>query len=52
MRTFVGATVERAAGFMALAAARSWALKSNPQKIIARGTDRRFLNEAKKELKA
>jgi NitT/TauT family transport system substrate-binding protein len=27
-------------------------IKSNPQKIIALGTDWRFLNELKKELKA
>ena len=27
-------------------------LKSNPQKLIARATDWRFLNELKKELKA
>ncbi|MEK6210253.1 MAG: hypothetical protein AABM64_07760 [Pseudomonadota bacterium] len=27
-------------------------IKSNPQKLIAQGTDWRFLNELKKELKA
>jgi len=27
-------------------------LKSSPQKLIAQGTDWRFLNELKKELKA
>jgi NitT/TauT family transport system substrate-binding protein len=27
-------------------------IKSSPQKIIAEGTDRRFLNELKRELKA
>src|SRR5947199_337393 len=38
--------------FYALRLHEAGMLKSNPQKLIARATDWRFLNELKKELKA
>ena len=38
--------------FYALRMHETGFIKSSPQKIIAEGTDRRFLNELKRELKA
>jgi NitT/TauT family transport system substrate-binding protein len=38
--------------FYALRLHEAGIIKSNPQKIIAQGTDWRFLNELKRELKA
>jgi NitT/TauT family transport system substrate-binding protein len=43
---------EDAVRFYALRLHEAGMIKSNPQKIIAQGTDWRFLNELKKELKA
>jgi NitT/TauT family transport system substrate-binding protein len=37
--------------FYALRLQEAGMIKSNPQRIIAQGTDWRFLNELKKELK-
>ena len=38
--------------FYALRLHEAGLIKSNPQKILAQGTDWRFLNELKKELKS
>ena len=38
--------------FFSLRMRESGIIKSNPQDLIARGTDWRFLNELKRELKA
>ena len=43
---------EDAVRFYALRLYEAGMIKSNPQKILAQGTDWRFLNELKKELKA
>ena len=43
---------EDAVRFYALRLHESGLIRSSPQKIIAQGTDWRFLNELKKELKA
>jgi NitT/TauT family transport system substrate-binding protein len=42
---------EDAIRFYALRLREAGLIKSSPQKIIAQGTDWRFLNELKKELK-
>ena len=42
---------EDTVSFYALRLREAGVIKSNPQKIIAQGTDWRFLNELKKELK-
>jgi NitT/TauT family transport system substrate-binding protein len=44
-------STEDSVRFMALRLQEAGFIKSTPQKIIAQGTDWRFLNELKKELK-
>jgi len=46
------ANPEDTLGFLALRLHEVGMIKSNPKKLIAQGTDWRFLNELKKELKA
>ena len=51
-RDFLLAHVQDTLRFYALRLHEAGMIKSSPQKIIADGTDWRFLNELKRELKA